>query len=82
MRPTMIIDAWVEPAGDVVLMRSRLFPKHVAVLLSARRDNGRIQRRTCIRLGEDVEAAGRGVIAARLRQVLHGFKGGGDDSDS
>lgn len=70
MRPMVIIDAWVEPAGDVVLMRSRLFPRHVAVLLSARRDNGRIQRRTCVRLGDDVEAAQRGVIAARLRQLL------------
>jgi hypothetical protein len=71
MRPTRIIDAWVEPAGDVVLTRSRLFPRHVAVLLSARRDNGRIQRRTCIQLGSDVEVAERGVIAARLRQLLH-----------
>ncbi|HZM82675.1 MAG TPA: hypothetical protein VFC19_43715 [Candidatus Limnocylindrales bacterium] len=80
----MIIDAWVEPAGDVVLMRSRLFPRHVAVLLSARRDNGRIQRRTCIRLGSDVEAAERGVIAARLRQLLHrpAREGSGHDSAS
>jgi hypothetical protein len=76
MRPTMIIDAWVESAGDVVLMRSRLFPKQVAVLLSARRDNGKVQRRTCIALGEDVEVAERGVVAARIRQLLHRFRGG------
>jgi len=81
MRPTMIIDAWAEPTGDVVLMRSRLFPRHVAVLLSARRDNGWLQRRTCIQLGQDVEVAERGVIAARLRQLLHRppKEGGGHD---
>lgn len=67
----MIIDAWAEPAGDVVLLRSRLFPRHVAILLSARRDNGRVQRRTCVRLGSDVEAADRGVVAARLRQLFY-----------
>lgn len=71
MRPPMIIDAWAESAGDVVLLRSRLFPRHVAVLLSVRRDNGRVQRRTCVRLGSDVEAADRGVLAARLRQLFY-----------
>jgi hypothetical protein len=78
----MIIDAWAESAGDVVLMRSRLFPRHVAVLLSARRDNGKVQRRTCIRLGDDVEVAERGVIAVRLRQLLHHFRGGSHDASN
>jgi hypothetical protein len=78
MRPTMIIDAWAEPAGDVLLVRSRLFPRHVAVLLSARRADGRVARRTCIQLGDDVEIADRGVIAARLRQLLHRRRGHDD----
>ncbi len=74
----MIIDAWVESAGDVLLVRSRLFPRHVAVLLSARRADGRVQRRTCIQLGDDVEIADRGVLAARLRQLRH-RRSGHDD---
>ena len=81
MRPTMIIDAWAESAGDVVLLRSRLFPRHVAVLLSARRDTGQVQRRTCVRLGSDVEAAERGVIAARLRQLMYRKAAGHDAAD-
>ena len=86
MGPTMLIDAWPEAAGDVMLVRSRVFPRHVAVLLSARRADGRVQRRTCIRLGDDVEIADRGVVAARLRQLLwhSGLwprrNGGGDDT--
>jgi hypothetical protein len=71
MRPTMIIDAWAEPAGDVLVVRSRLFPRHVAVLLSARRSDGRVARRTCVQLGDDVEIADRGVLAARIRQLIH-----------
>jgi hypothetical protein len=71
MRPIAIIDAWPEPTGDVVLMRSRLFPRQVAVLLSARRKDGRVQRRTCIRLGgEDVFVSDSSVLTARARQLF------------
>jgi hypothetical protein len=70
MRPPVIVDAWSEPLGSVVLARSRLFPWQVAVLLSVRHGSDRVWRRTCVAIGDTLVVSQRGVLAARVFQLF------------
>jgi len=52
MRPFVVVDAWHEPSGAVLLTRSRLLPGRLTVLRSVRRATGELTRRTCVPVGD------------------------------
>lgn len=69
MRPIVVVDAWHDPSGPVVVTRSRVFGRHVALVRSVRRPSGELRRRTCVVVGDKLvvsEHSGPEALAYKL----------------
>lgn len=75
MKPHVVVDAWYEPFGTVVLSRSRLFPRQLAVLRSVRDLTGDVSRRMCVEIGDSQAILERTAVEALAYRLVKGWAG-------